>query len=172
LSSWRRRTCCDAAELDRRVARVTVVDPHHPLYGGCFPVSDRRSGRGPELIVVRLPDGRERSISRSVTDLGRGSDGRPGSGGALISVRTLLPLANHVRVVLASGNAGLEEGRGRSGQGPMGPGGDRIGRCAGDAAAAVAATSGRDAPSAGAACGTPRATLAAPVRSIRGERAC
>jgi hypothetical protein len=38
------------------------------LYGNCYPVSDRRSGRGPALIVVRLPDGRERAISRLATD--------------------------------------------------------------------------------------------------------
>ena len=87
-----RRRSCDAAELDRRVARVTVVGPHHPHFGGSFLVSNRHSGRGPELIVIRPPDGRERSISTSVTDLGRGSDGRPGSRGASIFVRTLLPL--------------------------------------------------------------------------------
>lgn len=172
---WRRRgrrTSCDAAELDRRVARVTVVDPHHPLYGGSFLVSNRHSGRGPELIVIRLPDGRERSISRLVTDLGGGSGEWPASRGALISVRTLLPLANHVRAVLASRNAGLEEGGQHSGQTPPGPEGDRVGHCAGGAAAAVATTSSRGAPSAGAACGTSRATLAAPARSIRGGRPC
>jgi hypothetical protein len=55
----------DATPLDGRVAQVRVVDPHHPLHGGCYPVSERPSGRGAALIVIRLPDGRERSIPRS-----------------------------------------------------------------------------------------------------------
>ena len=152
--------------------RLTVVDPHQPLYGGCFPVSDQRSGRGPELIVTRLQDGRERSIFRSATDLGRGSSERPVRRGAVTSVRTLRPLANHVLAVLASRNAGLEEGGRHSAQTPPGPECGRVGRCAGGAAAAVATTSGRGATSACAACGTPCATLAASARSIRGGRTC
>ena len=98
------RASHDAVELDRRVAHVRVVDPHHPLYGSCLLVSDRRSGRGPDLIVVRLPDGRERSIPRVATDLVARPAGPPQVTGRQkhISVRTLLPLANHVRAVLAS----------------------------------------------------------------------
>jgi len=66
-SRWRRPGSPNngTSALDGRVAQVRVVDPHHPLYGDTFPVSDRRSGRGPALIVVRLPDGRERAIPRS-----------------------------------------------------------------------------------------------------------
>jgi hypothetical protein len=81
-----------------------VTDPHHPLYGKCFPVSDRRAGRGPRVIVIRLPDGRERGISRSATALISASDDLAAaapSRQAHISVRTLLPLANHVSAVLA-----------------------------------------------------------------------
>ena len=48
-------------------SRVRVIDPRHPLYGECYPVSERRSGRGPGLIVVLLPGGRERSIPRAAT---------------------------------------------------------------------------------------------------------
>jgi hypothetical protein len=98
------RASHDAVELDRRVAHVRVVDPHHPLYGSCLLVSDRRFGRGPDLIVVRLPDGRERSIPRVATDLVARPAGPPQVTGRQkhISVRTLLPLANHVRAVLAS----------------------------------------------------------------------
>ena len=99
-----RRSSYDAAEVDRRVAQIRVVDPHHPLHGSCLPVSDRRSGRGPGLIVVRLPDGRERAIQRLATDLASGlEESTPTSGRRLhISVRTLLPLANHIRAVLGS----------------------------------------------------------------------
>src|SRR5206468_2146711 len=115
---WRRRssrdhrTSRDAAKLDRRVAQVRVVDPHHPLYGKRLAVSDRQSCSAAR-IIVRLPDGRERSIARSATDLTPRPDDLPPSPSpdAHISVRFLLPLANHVRAVLASRNGNLEEGR-------------------------------------------------------------
>jgi hypothetical protein len=104
------RSSHDATEVDGRVAQVTVVDPHHPLYGSCLPVSDRRSGRGPNLIVVRLPDGRERSILRSATDLAFTAAGsiQATYRHMHISVRTLLPLANHIRAVLASRHEDFE----------------------------------------------------------------
>ncbi len=87
-----------------------MVDPHHALRGGCFPVVDRPSSRGPGLIVVRLPDGRERAIPRTATDLASPAEALPALASAQphVSVRTLLPLANHVRAVLASRNAGPE----------------------------------------------------------------
>src|SRR5271166_6205985 len=168
---WRRRrsdhrTFVDATTLDRRVAEVKVVDPHHPLYGGCFPVSERRSGRGPALIVIRLPDGRERAISRAATTLSPASENLMAAASRLahISVRTLLPLANHVRAVLASGNADLEGSGGRN-LDRMPVEQDGLVRTA---ATPVAAASGRDATSAGAARGTARATSAAAVRPVRG----
>ena len=100
----------DATTLDGRVGGSGFVDPHHPLHGKCFPVCDRRSGRGSGLIVIRLPDGRERAVPRSATAVASASDDRaaPASREAHISVRTLLPLANHVRAVLAFRNADLE----------------------------------------------------------------
>ena len=57
------------------------------------------------MIVIRLPDGRERGIPRSATATTATSDDvvpSPASRQPHISVRTLLPLANHVRAVLAS----------------------------------------------------------------------
>jgi hypothetical protein len=98
----RHRSSHDAVEVDRRVARVRVVDPYHPLFGYDFAVSDRQSGRGPDLIVVRLPDGRERSVRLSATDLAFSAEGSVPTPQTHISVRTLLPLANHIRTVLAS----------------------------------------------------------------------
>ena len=68
------------------------------------------------MIVIRLPDGRERGISRSATALISASDDLAAaapSRQAHISVRTLLPLANHVSAVLASRHADLEGGAGQ-----------------------------------------------------------
>ena len=170
-ASWPdHRTFVDATTLDRQVAEVRVVDPHHPLYGGCFPVSERRSGRGPALIVIRLPDGRERAISRAAITVSPASENLTAAASRLgrISVRTLLPLANHVRAVLASRNADLE-GSGERNLDRMPVEQDGFARTA---ATPVAAASGRDATSAGAARGTARATSAAAVRPVRGEPSC
>ena len=98
---WDPRVVHDATVLDRRVAHATIVDPHHPLFGCCLPVADRRSGRGPAMIVVTLPDGRQRSILRAATDLAGPSAGGPVSiPQSPISVRSLLPLANRMRIML------------------------------------------------------------------------
>ena len=164
------RTCGDATALDRRVSRVRVVDPHHPLYGECYPVSERRSGRGPWLIVVQLPDGRERSIPRSATAPASVPNGElaTASRHAHISVRTLLPLANHVRAVLASRDADVEGGGGRDLERPA-AGQDGI---VGHPARPVVAASGRDAAPIGAAGRAARATSSTAVRPIRGGRSC
>jgi hypothetical protein len=168
-SSLGRRTFEDTTTLDRRVAQVRVVDPHHPLYGKCFPISDRRSGRGPRLIVIRLPDGRERGISRSVTAPISASDDLAAAAAPSrqvhISVRTLLPLANHVRAVLASRHADLEGGGGRDLD-------QMAAKQAGDAATPVAAPLSRDTASAGAVGGTARATPAPATRPLRGGSSC
>jgi hypothetical protein len=144
-----------------------VTDPHHPLYGKCFAVSHRRSGRGPGVIVIRLPDGRERGIPWSAAapisasdDLAPAAPGRQ----AHISVRTLLPLANHVGAVLASRHADLEGGDGRDL--------DQIAaKQSGGTATAVAADTNRDTASAGTAGGTTRAAPAA-ARLLGGESSC
>ena len=54
------------------------------------------------LIVIQLPDGRERAIRRSATGPASEREDEATTAGrqAHISVRTLLPLANHVRTVL------------------------------------------------------------------------
>lgn len=65
------------------------------------------------MIVIQLPDGRERGIPRSATATTATSDDVAPSAASRqshISVRTLLPLANHVRAVLAFRNADLERG--------------------------------------------------------------
>ena len=68
------------------------------------------------MIVIRLPDGRERGIPWSaVAPISASDDLAPAAPGrqAHISARTLLPLANHVRAVLASRHADLERDGGR-----------------------------------------------------------
>ena len=147
---------------------MRVVDPHHPLYGKCFPVISRRSGRGPRLIVIQLPDGRERGISRSATAPASASDGpapATASRQVHISVRTLLPLANHVRAVLASRHADLEGGGGRDL--------DQVAaKQAGGAATPVAAVASGDTASAGTTGRTARATPAAASGPLRGGSSC
>jgi hypothetical protein len=143
--SWRRhRISLDAVDIERRVAHVRVVDPCHPLFGSCLPISDRLSGRGPGLIVVLLPDGRERSIARSATDLVLPADASPLplKRQIRISVRSLLPLANHVRVVLASRHEDFEGGL-LLDQSPSAP--DRGMPDAGGSASSVDPASHRDA---------------------------
>ena len=150
--------------LDGRVAQVRVVDPHHPLYGQCFPVSGRRSGRGPRLIVIRLPDGRERGISRSATAPASAPDDLTAAVPSRlvhISVRTLLPLANHVRAVLASRHADHEGGGGRDLD-------QMAATQAGDVATPMAAATSRDTASVGATGGRARATSATAARLLRG----
>jgi Family of unknown function (DUF5372) len=165
-----RRASVDASTLDRRVAQVRVVDPYHPLHGNSYPVSDRRSGRGPALIVVRLPDGRERAISRSATDFAAEAEDpwANASRHAPISVRTLLPLANHVRAVLASRNADLEGSGGRD----LDPAPARQGGLVDGAAASMATASARDKTSTRAARRTARATSSATIHPAGGGSSC
>ena len=94
--------------LDGLVSHVTVTDPRHALSGQRLSLASLRSARGPAYIVVTLPDGRRRSLRRSITDLA-GAEGAaprapaiPLQNGLRISVRTLLPLARHIVARLAT----------------------------------------------------------------------
>ena len=102
---WDPRTSHDAAELDRRVTHVSIIDPHHPLFGTDLRLAKRTSRRGAAVIVVILSDGRERSVPRAATNLAE--DPIPESiifSQARISVRSLLPLANRIRIMLRCHN--------------------------------------------------------------------
>ena len=95
-SSGHHRAFVHATTLDGRVAQVRVVDPHHALYGQCFPVSGRRSGRGVRLIVIRLLGWPRTRDPRSAAAPASAPDALAAavpSRLAHISVRTLLPLA-------------------------------------------------------------------------------
>ena len=153
--------------------RSEVIDPCHPLYGSCLPVIDRRSGRGPDLIVVRLADGRERSIQRSATDLAFAPAGsiQATNRRMHISVRTLLPLANHIRAVLASRHEDFES-RPVSDRTPARPEHGGRERIASGPAAPVAPAPGRGAVATGTADRSTSATPAPGVRSGDGETSC
>ena len=96
------RTSQNAVILDRLVSEVTITDPQHSLFGQRLALTNERSGRGPAYVVVRLPDGRRRSIRISATDL-NASDCfgcTPAASLPRISVRILIPLAQHLDRIL------------------------------------------------------------------------
>ena len=101
-SSWRRRTSRNATIRDRFASHVTVTDPQHPLFGKRFAVLGERSGRGSAFVVVGLPDGRRRSIRIACTDLAQAAlrPISPPPALSRISVRTLIPLMQHLRANL------------------------------------------------------------------------
>ncbi|WP_353850827.1 hypothetical protein [Acidiphilium sp.] len=64
-------------------------------------LGNRISYRGSSMVVVVLPDGRERSVPRAATDLAEAPIPRSLIHPlAPISVRSLLPLANRIRIML------------------------------------------------------------------------
>ena len=93
----------DTPVLERMVSDVTVTDPKHSLFGQRFTVLPERSGRGPGFVVVALADGRRRSIRIAATDLARASAEaeRSPAEAPRVSVRTLTPLARHLRATLS-----------------------------------------------------------------------
>ncbi|MBQ0819542.1 hypothetical protein KBI52_04815 [Microvirga sp. HBU67558] len=63
------------------------------------------SPRGASFVVIALPDGRRRSIRRSITDLAAAGDGEhPGTADETlrVSIRTLLPLAQHLATMITA----------------------------------------------------------------------
>ena len=115
----RPRVAQDAPELDRVVSVVTICAKRHALFGLTLPVVSTRSGRGPRFVVVQLPDGRTRSLLRSITDLEmeHSSAGQDSPEQSLrVSVRTLLPLAR-----LLAARSPSQEGTGDDGADRSGP---------------------------------------------------
>ena len=141
-----------------------------PYMATAIPSATGALGGDQRLIVIQLPDGRERAIPRSATAVASASDDPATAAGRLahISVRTLLPLANHVRAVLASRHADLEAGGGRHlEQATAAHGG-----VAGSAATPVAAAADRDTTSPGTTDRPACATSAPAVRARRGGSSC
>ena len=80
---------------------VTVTDNRHPLFGQRLAMLSLACSRGPAFIAVALPDGRRRLLRRAVTDLERPPTSQATSL-PRISMRTLLPLARHIRSMQVS----------------------------------------------------------------------
>jgi hypothetical protein len=81
------------------VSDVTVTDPRHPLFGQRLKLLPLICGRGPAFVAVALADGRRRLLRRAETDLERPL--APEAALPRISARALLPLAQHIRSMLA-----------------------------------------------------------------------
>jgi hypothetical protein len=92
---------------------VQVIDAAHPLYGQQLEVGASGASRRIGWVGVVLGDGRHRWIPQKATDLEEAAcEVRPNRDLPLVSVRTLLPLAEYVRARLAAARAGVD---GRSG---------------------------------------------------------
>jgi hypothetical protein len=89
--------------LERVVSHVTITDPDHFLFGQRLEVLKERSGRGPDYVVVALPDGRRRAVRIASTDLGKTpiTSGHNAADLPRISARTLIPLMQHLSASLS-----------------------------------------------------------------------
>jgi hypothetical protein len=103
LSSWRRRTRRDAIIAERQLPRIRVIDAVHPLFGQPLEVSPSGLIRRIGWIRVVLPDGRHRWVPQKAADLNVSAcEARPNRDLPLVSVRTLIPLAEYVRARLSA----------------------------------------------------------------------
>jgi hypothetical protein len=84
--------------LERIVSHVTITDPRHFLFGYRLSVVQERSARGPGYVAITLPDGRQRSIRITSTDLAAASTNPVSDVAELprISARTLIPLMQYL----------------------------------------------------------------------------
>ena len=104
---WRhrsaRRTRRDATIAERLLPRIRVIDAAHPLFGQPLEVSPSGLIRRIGWIRVVLPDGRHRWVPQKATDLNVSAcEARPNRDLPLVSVRTLIPLAEYVRARLSA----------------------------------------------------------------------
>jgi hypothetical protein len=147
---WRRRrsgrrTRHAAPIHDEFVRRIEITDPHHPLFGRLLDVNQSPASVRPGWVAVILPDGRSRWVKRAATSLENAGESLPSHALPLVSVRTLVPLAQYIRTLmaaqeLADGTAHpCDEGHG--GTGSSGPiahaGAEALARPVADGAAAI-----------------------------------
>jgi hypothetical protein len=86
------------------VSQVTVVDPEHSLFGRPLRLVSERSAKGSDYLIVALADGRHRVLRKTATNFKSTPADKIFDGSTLprISVRTLVPLAYHLRSKFAS----------------------------------------------------------------------
>jgi len=95
-NEFQKQTHQNASKLERLPQSVLITDPSHPLFGRTFPVISNKSPRGKSQLIIQLPNGLRKSISRSVTDLDLSPRGES-SNLPFLSVRTILPIARLVQ---------------------------------------------------------------------------
>ena len=156
----------DATTLDRRVAEVRVVDPHRCMAAAFRSANDALA----EGFADRHPAAGRREPSdlpcshhRSPSSV-RKSDGGCESSGTHFGAAMALPLANHVRAVLASRNADLSAAADATSIG-CSPSRTAARTAATPVAAALVETRRQLAQRSW----TARVTFAAAVRRVRGE---
>ena len=91
-----------APALDRPGNEVIITDRTHPFFGQCLPVVYRKCPGRRDHVLVQLPSGVRRAVPVAATSLAgqiSGLSDRATSSPALISIRTLLPLAVLVRAL-------------------------------------------------------------------------
>ena len=88
------------------ISEVTIVDPHHALFGRSLQLISLSAARGRGYLTVALPDGRHRTLQRSLTDLDEQIQiGSPMDEFPWVSIRTLIPLARHLKTRFTLPNA-------------------------------------------------------------------
>ena len=98
-----RRIRRDATIAERLLPTIRVIDAVHPLFGQPLEVSPSGLIRRIGWIRVVLPDGRHRWVPQKATDLNVSAcEARPNRDLPLVSVRTLIPLAEYVRARLSA----------------------------------------------------------------------
>jgi hypothetical protein len=92
--------------VDSFTNEITITDPAHPFFGQQLPTVFRgRAGRR-DHVLVKLPGGGRRAISVAATSLAdhiSALDDRTAPSPFLVSVRTLLPVAQLVRALKCRG---------------------------------------------------------------------
>ena len=104
-----RRTRRNTTVSERLPPIVRVIDATHPLYGRQLEASASGASRRIGWVRVVLPNGRQRWIPQKATDLEDvACEITPNRDLPLVSVRTLLPLAEYVRARLSAASAGVD----------------------------------------------------------------
>src|SRR5262249_25096993 len=110
---WRRhmsgrRTRYNATVLERLPPIARVLDATHPLCGQQLEVIASGASRRIGWVRVVLPDGRHRWIPQKAMDLEEAAcEVEPNRDLPLVSVRTLLPLAEYVQRRLSAATDGV-----------------------------------------------------------------